>query len=209
MKSVDGSSVVPSPMEDAIPRFDYSGLRAVEETHRLIDPSVITEPIIEAYSDSLESRILALPVNTPSAQRHAFLAEEKLPVFSALYTPDMLLLLVPEGTKLVASMIPALVRNLRGSQAFFFEVGLVLGGLEKGGMRLTDSYLNSLAFSIDEKAPNGGRIYLVPPYHFEEGQESEVGLEQLRTELELEHGITRDRTEELIQALEAGWDAAI
>lgn len=183
-------------------------LQPVGAAHKLVDEQFVTEPIAEFYSDKFGSRMLAIPYNSRSSQLHVRLAEVKLPVFSSLYTNDLLLLLVPEGAMPVEDILLPVARDPGSYGQIFFEVGRVLRSLEEHGLGLpVQSVLSGLAFAADEKAEHGARLFLIPPYDFSSPESYSETMDELETELEI-NGLLDESSREIAMAnIRSGWHA--
>lgn len=166
-----------SPQEEAfysdIFEMFGSSIRMIEHDRRLL-PVIEGELMEEFVVEDEGTRFLALSQTNPDARRHVELMEAKLPVFSAIYTAGggTMLLQIPQGTKLVRKMLPAILRNPTEYGQIFQEVGHVLRQTRESGLgslAITGkrSALSQLAFAFEQNVPNGGRVYLVPPYTLE------------------------------------------
>jgi hypothetical protein len=178
----------------------------VGATHRLIE-SDNTEPIIEGYVHKLGSRVLALAADSDSAKTHIDLAEHRLPVFSTMYTDELMLLLVPNGARRLSATLPALNRDPTSYRKIFFDLGRLMRDLQFMNIGLPDlTVLDRIAFATQEEG-EGGKLFMIPPYNFTEPLPLDQELEQLRFELELSEVISENAMNILITQTEDGWHA--
>lgn len=167
----------PSTPEEALAGKIFFATRSVlnipvQSDFRLVAPYTNgSTPMQEFVSRSMRERFIAVDAESDVAAKHARLTEERLPVFSGMYTPEGLLMLhVPRGTKPLTGFANSMRRNTQAYAPVFREIGETMKALElHEGVSLgpTEEYplLRQFALAVDDQEESGGRTFLLPPYN--------------------------------------------
>jgi hypothetical protein len=145
----------------------------LDPSRRLLNPGIARRVGFEEFYDvAIGSRVISMPQGGQEARYHEELHEERLPVFSGMYRDEGLFLLVPEATRTLHKALPLISRDLKSYGEIFFELGRAMGQLDGSSFGLPESFsdrsiLDGIAFSLDDSAAYGGRIYLIPPYRLD------------------------------------------
>jgi len=191
-------------------QFDH---QPVDANHRLVPSSTERAMHLEEYYDmQLGSRVISIPKGSEEARHHEELLEERLPVFSALYTPDRLLLLVPEGSSTLQKTLPLMARDLGSYSEIFHNLGSTLGKLDTTSFGLPEAYIGrsilaSFAFSLDENETFGGKIYLIPPYSLDPMRQKhrDQEVDAIYEELLRSRYLSEGAAQLLVEIMVEGW----
>lgn len=200
---------------DGIARFSDYNLREVQKDRRLIIDGNPGELMDEFYDAHHDIRLIAVPGEGDTARRHTELMEARLPVFSSFYTEEGIMVMqVPLGTKPLSKMLPSIIRSPQDFQPIFKEIGSIMQQAIDNGFGAPCAFtdrpiLSQFALSLEGNLPSGGRVYLVPPYTFEQQEISQEAVVQIYGELERfigrgNDGRAADITHDLIEAVTWG-----
>jgi hypothetical protein len=148
-------------------------MREVEASRRLIGHRIPGRPPTAEFISPQDVRLLAVLDDSPDAAWRTRLEESNVPVPERLGHEGVVeLWFIPPGTKTIGSVAHLIAANPQKyggllhavgeahRRAFESEVGAVA---PVEGVRMVDRF----AFAPDVKSPNGIRVFLVPPYHFD------------------------------------------
>ena len=192
------------------PSFARSTDGYIEPNRRLVADDVDVD---EFYDRVLDTRVIAMPKDGDQAHVHRQLVEARLPVFSGLYREEVLLLLVPGGTRSFRRLLKFVARDIPTYGEIFDELGSTLKLMDRSGLGLPEPYvdrplLTNFAFSSNDQEIYGGKVFLVPPYTLNAGVTINQELGFIATELEQSEHFRPPETQELLQRVEEGWNNA-
>lgn len=183
----------------------------VEPERKLIRPGANDPDIaVEFYIPDEDVRYIAMPARSDQSLFHAQMTEERMPLFSSMYTEDLLLLHVPTGTRPVKGLLKFIARDVRTYGEIFWETGKAMRLLDDAGFGLPyakphRSLLEGVGYSLDEHSPYGGKIYLVPPYNLNPHLSFDQTLGALHMELEASRKFNDAQLRHLVTEVQRGW----
>jgi len=182
------------------------------DANRRLIPRIVEKSLgfQEFYDVQLASRVISMPKGGAEARYHEELHEERMPVFSAMYGEEGLFLLVPEASRTLHKALPLISRDLKSYGEIFFELGKTMGQLDGSSFGLPESFsdrslLDSIAFSLDDNAVFGGRLFLIPPYRLDPMKSRDLVVDAVYEELRHSRYLTEETARSLTENMVEGW----
>lgn len=181
----------------------------VSASFRLVpDEQTLHEAEVDEFQSlKLDSHIIMLHADGNIANDHARLQERTTAVFPEIHIGNNLLLIVPEGTRSLRSIVPLLPRDIDNYSDIFDQLGQTLRSLNEAGLGMPDKgkLLHKFAFAPDEQSPSGGRIFLVPPYNLGDLYTVDDILNQLHEELTMTADLSKEQLTQVLGKVQNGW----